>query len=145
MRLAHAFKDDRSEVRLTVEIAASIKPYLSPVQNVIIADVSSAGALIRGEFHDLCRGEEVILAVGDAISLVATVAWMQEGSLGLAFHRRMSRFEFDGIMKLDTMPQRTARQSDASASVHRDALPTSAAKNREPRPPTQPSWPRSVS
>lgn len=104
MGLAPRIVDSRSEFRLTVNIAISIKPYFRPTQHLVMADVSTAGALITGGFQGLRKGQEIIITIGDVMSLVATIIWMEKQAFGVSFHRRMHGFEFDSIMDIHSQP-----------------------------------------
>ncbi|WBO23455.1 PilZ domain-containing protein [Sphingomonas abietis] len=109
--------DSRSEFRLTVDIAVSIKPYRLPAQNLVMSDVSTAGALVTGKFRGLFKGQEIILVVGDMLSMVATIVWVETHAFGLAFHRRMHGFEFDDVMQMSRTPGISADVQ----SVYRDS------------------------
>lgn len=80
--------DERCEPRYPVKLPATINAYRREPIDVSIVNVSEHGALVQCSGFALPRGEEVVLAVKRS-STVATVAWAQDGMMGLTFHKAL--------------------------------------------------------
>ena len=78
--------DQRCEPRYPVKLPATINAYRREPVDVSIVNVSQHGALVHCAGFALPRGEEVVLAVKRSAT-VATVAWAQDGMIGLTFHK----------------------------------------------------------
>lgn len=92
----------RFDMRMAVDIGVSLRDYDGWVQRLTISDLTVAGAMIVGDFGGLARGDEVILTVGDAISVVATIKWITGGRCGAEFHRRLDNAQFDAMLDCQT-------------------------------------------
>ena len=70
----------------------------APPRPASVLDVSAGGAMLRGDTHDLHKGDEIVLDAG-RVAIVATVAWSNEGVFGLAFHRRLDAREMGWLKR----------------------------------------------
>jgi hypothetical protein len=95
---AHA-QDLRTEERHEVLLDATVRAYRVPPVPASLLDVSTGGAMLRGEIPDLHKGDEIVLdARGKQI--VATIAWSNAQFFGLAFHKRLDSSEMSWLKRV---------------------------------------------
>ena len=86
--------DDRHEVHLD----ATVRAYRMPTLAASLLDISAGGAMIEADAGAYQLGEEVTFSAAGS-ELVATIAWLNDQFIGLAFHRRLGTRELGRFRK----------------------------------------------
>lgn len=91
--------EKRRYARVSVSLPAALLLYRQRLA-VRLIDFSRGGAM--GKVEDgvaPARGDEVVLAL-EKLEVVATVAWENDGSFGLAFHRPLEGWQIPSAIDL---------------------------------------------
>lgn len=90
----------RGAERLAVNLDVLIHPYRATPILCLMHDVSTGGALLTTYAPcGLTPGDEVLVEA-DSMEMVATIAWMTDGSCGIRFHRRLYPSEVDALRNI---------------------------------------------
>jgi len=91
-------RERRVDERYAVRLDAVVRAYRMPTLAASLLDISAGGAMIEADAGAYQLGEEVTFSAAGS-ELVATIAWLNDQFIGLAFHRRLGTRELGRFRK----------------------------------------------